>query len=62
LKKSTAFIDIKRIEAAREIAQRLGKSHNRVYLDADSLLLNLTTGFDENLEKKLVNLRPAGNQ
>ena len=52
LKKSTAFIDIKRIEAAREIAKNLGRTTNRVYLDSDSLLLNLTAGYDENLEKR----------
>ena len=52
LKKSSAFIDIKRIEAAREIAKNLGRTTNRVYLDADSLLLNITAGYDENLEKR----------
>jgi len=30
----------------------LGKSRNKVYLDSDSLLLNLTQGLDKNLEKK----------
>ena len=47
-----AYIDLKRIDAARNIAQMLGKSRNKVYLDSDSLLLNLTQGLDKNLEKK----------
>ena len=34
-------IDLRRIEAAREIATKLGGSRNKVYLDSDSLLLNL---------------------
>ena len=49
--KSGAYIQIKRIEAAREIADSLSKSRNRAYLDSDSLLLNLTGSLDANLEK-----------
>jgi len=51
--KSPAYIDLRRIEGARDIAQMLGQSRNKVYLDSDSLLLNLTTGLDQNLEKKI---------
>ena len=47
-----AYIDLKRIEAAREIAKMLGQTRGKVYLDSDSLLLNLTQGLDKNLEKK----------
>ena len=36
-----AFITLRRIEAAREIAQTMSESNNRVMLNADSLLLNL---------------------
>jgi len=53
MRESPAYIDLRRIEAARDIAKQLGQSRNKVYLDADSLLLNLTQGFDANLEKKL---------
>lgn len=49
---SPAYIDLRRIEAAKEIARMLGRSRNQVYLDSDSLLLNLTSGLDANLEKK----------
>jgi prohibitin 2 len=52
LKESPAYIDIKRIEAAKEIAKNLGRSNNKVYLDSETLLLNLTHGLDQNLESK----------
>lgn len=47
-----AYIDLKRIEAAREISKMLGQTRGKIYLDSDSLLLNLTQGLDKNLEKK----------
>jgi hypothetical protein len=50
---SPAYIDIKRIEAAREIAKNLGRSNNKVYIDSETLLLNLTHGLDQNLESKI---------
>jgi len=53
MKDSPAYIDLRRIEAAREIAKSLSNSRNKVYLDSDALLLNLTSGLDENLEKKI---------
>lgn len=54
LRESPAYIDLKRIEAARDISKLLGRSNNKVYLDAETLLLNLTHGLDENLEAKVV--------
>jgi hypothetical protein len=30
------------VEASKEIAKMLGESRNKVFLDADTLLLNLT--------------------
>lgn len=41
LAQNPAFVQLRRIEAAREIAQHISKSKNHVYLDASSLLLNL---------------------
>ncbi|KAK9185796.1 hypothetical protein WN943_026155 [Citrus x changshan-huyou] len=38
--KNPAFITLRKIEAAREIAQTISKSSNKVYLNADELLLN----------------------
>ena len=49
--KNQAFIQLKRLEAAKEIVKHVAKSRNRVYLDADTLLLNITGKLDENLEK-----------
>jgi prohibitin 2 len=36
-----AFVSLRKIEAAREIARTMSESNNRVMLNADSLLLNL---------------------
>lgn len=52
LMKNSAYIDLRRLEVAKEISRMMGQSRNQVYLDSDSLLLNLTQGFDANLEKK----------
>jgi len=36
-----AFIEIRRLEAAQEIAEVIARSNNRVFLESDSLLVNL---------------------
>ncbi len=41
MRKNPAFLDLRRIEAAREVAQTISSSNNRTYLDAGMLLLNL---------------------
>lgn len=41
MRDNPAFIQLRRIEAAREIATTVQRSQNRVYLDADTLQLNL---------------------
>mmetsp|Transcript_20025 Transcript_20025/g.17701 ORF Transcript_20025/g.17701 Transcript_20025/m.17701 type:complete len:294 (+) Transcript_20025:33-914(+) len=46
-----AFIELRRIEASKDIADILGKSRNRLFLESDSLMMNLTGTFNENLEK-----------
>lgn len=45
MKKNPAFAELRRIEAAREIATAVAQSPNRVYLNSDSLLINLMTDF-----------------
>ncbi|CDW72750.1 UNKNOWN [Stylonychia lemnae] len=60
--KSGAYIQIKRIEAARDIADALSKSRNRAFLDSDTLLLNLTSTLDSNLEKVGANPRELQDQ
>lgn len=39
--KNPAFVTLRKIEAGREIAQIISNSDNKVYLNSDSLLLNL---------------------
>lgn len=38
--KNTGFLALRRLEAAREIAQTVSQSGNKLVLDSDSLLLN----------------------
>jgi prohibitin 2 len=42
--KNPAFIELKRIEAAKKIAATVAQGGNRIYLDGDQLLLNLNDG------------------
>lgn len=51
LKQNPAFIELRRIEASKDIADILARSRNRVFLESDTLMLNLTSTFDENLER-----------
>ena len=46
--KNPAFIELKRIEAAKRIANTVGQGGNRVYLSGDQLLLNLNDGTGAN--------------
>ena len=41
IRDTPGYIQLRRLEAARDIAGTLAKSSNRVFLDADSLLLNV---------------------
>ncbi|VVT55630.1 uncharacterized protein SAPINGB_P004673 [Magnusiomyces paraingens] len=43
IKKSKDYVELKRIDTAREIAETLSKSGNRLLLDNDSLLLNVAS-------------------
>lgn len=52
MEQSPVFLELKRLEAARNIAKIIGQGNNRVYLESDTLMMNLTQGFNTNLEKK----------
>jgi len=39
--KDPGFVELRRLDAAKEVAQTISRSANKVYLNADSLLLNL---------------------
>lgn len=41
IKNNPAFVQLRRLDAAKEIATVISRSANKVYLNSDSLLLNL---------------------
>merc|ERR1712032_858019 len=45
MKKNPVFAELRRIEAARHVAHALANSHNRIFLDSNSLLMNMLTDF-----------------
>jgi len=53
VKKNPGFMKLRRIDAARDIADIVSGSGNKVYLNADSLLLNLLGDSDEKFGKTL---------
>lgn len=53
VKKNPGFMKLRRIDAARDIADIVSTSGNKVYLNADSLLLNLLGDADEKFEKSV---------
>lgn len=46
-----AYLELRRIETAQEIAQIIAESKNRVFLSSDSLLLNMVD-FEPLAKKK----------
>ena len=46
-----AFLTLRRIEAARDIAGTVGQGANRVFLSSDSLMLNLGDGAGDGKKK-----------
>lgn len=56
IKNNPAFIQLRRIDAAREISEVIAKSSNKVFLTSDTLLLNLLgsswNSSMENVERK----------
>jgi hypothetical protein len=49
MQNNPAYIELKRIEAARRIARILAQSRNRVFLDSETLLLNIVNPINEKL-------------
>ena len=62
IEQNPGFIQLRRIDAAKDIATTISRSSNRGYLDADSLLLNLMGDSSvQNLnETKKVEAKKAG--
>lgn len=53
VKKNPGFMKLRRIDAAKDIADIVAGSGNKVYLNADSLLLNLLGDADEKFTKSV---------
>ncbi len=53
-----AYIELKRIEAARKIAEVLSGSRNRAFIDSDTLMLNIVGPLSQKLSS-LEDKRPA---
>ena len=41
VRQEPGYLELRRLEVAKDIAHSVAKSPNRIYLDADSLLLNV---------------------
>jgi prohibitin 2 len=52
IKNNPGFVELRRIETAKQVAQLLSKSSNRMVLSSDSLLLNLMDGTQGEIGKK----------
>jgi prohibitin 2 len=57
VKKNPGFMKLRRIDAARDIADIVATSGNKIYLNADTLLLNLMGDTDTKFEKGVSNSR-----
>lgn len=57
VKKNPGFMKLRRIDAARDIAEIVAASGNKVYLSADTLLLNLLGNEDDKFEKGMAGKR-----
>jgi hypothetical protein len=53
VKKNPGFMKLRRIDAARDNADIVAKSGNKVYLNADSLLLNFLGNADDKFERSV---------
>ena len=53
IKKSRSYVDLKRIENARAIAQIIqeGGGRNKLYLDSEGLGLNVAEGYEDKTKK-----------
>jgi prohibitin 2 len=51
VKKNPGFMKLRRIDAARDIADIVSTSGNKIYLNSDTLLLNLMGDTDSKFEK-----------
>jgi len=45
MRRNPVFAELRRIDAARQVAHVLSNSHNRIFLNSDSLLVNMMSDF-----------------
>jgi len=45
IRKNPVFAELRRIDAARQVAHVLVNSHNRIFLNSDALLVNMMSDF-----------------
>ena len=57
VKRNPGFMKLRRIDAARDIANIVSKSGNKIYLNADTLLLNLMGDADNKFEQSVSSKR-----
>lgn len=50
--RSPVFLELERIKAASKIAGIIARGQNRVFLESDTLMMNLTAGFNSSMERK----------
>ncbi len=62
MKNNPGFIELRRIEAARDIAQKIAKSSNKVFLDAGILQLQLGSHEREEELLRAVGANPGGKK
>lgn len=60
VRRNPGFMKLRRIEAAKDIADIVANSGNKVYLNADTLLLNLLGDADDKFEKSMQGKRGWG--
>lgn len=51
IKKSKGFLELRKIEAARDISRILAEGNNKVFLNSENLMLNVTEQKDEAVKK-----------
>ncbi len=51
IKDNPGFLQLRRLDAAKEIANTVAKSSNKLFLNTDALMLNVNAG-DGNLMKR----------
>ncbi|ETO35257.1 hypothetical protein RFI_01805 [Reticulomyxa filosa] len=52
MRRNPVFAELRRIDAARQVAHVLSNSHNRIFLNSDALLINMMSDFVKTPQQK----------